>query len=62
MAFWTWQDNVWEWTSSLWGKKRDEPDFKYPYDPMDGHETGVSVPHRVDSEVSHEKALWQSAP
>jgi formylglycine-generating enzyme required for sulfatase activity len=30
--------NVWEWTLSLWGTKRDEPDFKYPYDPGDGRE------------------------
>ncbi len=30
--------NVWEWTSSLWGKKWEEPDFEYPYDPTDGRE------------------------
>ncbi len=30
--------NVWEWTRSLWGKKRGEPDFRYPYDPRDGRE------------------------
>jgi formylglycine-generating enzyme required for sulfatase activity len=27
--------NVWEWTRSLWGKKLDEPEFGYPYDPED---------------------------
>jgi len=30
--------NVWEWTRSLWGKKSEEPDFKYPYDLEDGRE------------------------
>jgi formylglycine-generating enzyme required for sulfatase activity len=30
--------NVWEWTRSLWGKEREELDFKYPYDPTDGRE------------------------
>jgi formylglycine-generating enzyme required for sulfatase activity len=30
--------NVYEWTRSLWGKNRSEPDFKYPYDPGDGRE------------------------
>jgi formylglycine-generating enzyme required for sulfatase activity len=30
--------NVWEWTLSLWGKGRDESDFKYPYRPGDGRE------------------------
>lgn len=23
--------NVWEWTRSLWGEKRGEPEYKYPY-------------------------------
>ncbi|MEK7785452.1 MAG: formylglycine-generating enzyme family protein, partial [Chloroflexota bacterium] len=30
--------NVWEWTSSLWGKNIDKPDYKYPYNPKDGRE------------------------
>ena len=30
--------NVWEWTSSLWGKDVNKPDFGYPYDPKDGRE------------------------
>jgi len=30
--------NVWEWTRSLWGKKWEKPDFKYPYNPKDGRE------------------------
>jgi iron(II)-dependent oxidoreductase len=41
--------NVWEWTSSLWGKDVSKPDFKYPYNPKDGREE-LSAPndmHRV---------------
>ena len=30
--------NVWEWTSSLWGKNFGKADFKYPYRPDDGRE------------------------
>ncbi|MDY0020351.1 MAG: SUMF1/EgtB/PvdO family nonheme iron enzyme [Anaerolineae bacterium] len=30
--------NVFEWTGSLWGKERDKPNFKYPYDSADGRE------------------------
>jgi formylglycine-generating enzyme required for sulfatase activity len=30
--------NVFEWTQSLWGKDKREPDFKYPYKPRDGRE------------------------
>ncbi len=30
--------NVWEWTRSLWGKDWQKPDYKYPYDPIDGRE------------------------
>ncbi len=30
--------NVWEWTSSLWGKNWVRPDFKYPFDPNDGRQ------------------------
>ncbi|MBN1450151.1 MAG: SUMF1/EgtB/PvdO family nonheme iron enzyme [Anaerolineales bacterium] len=30
--------NVWEWTTSLWGKSSQKPDFVYPYDPADGRE------------------------
>ncbi len=38
--------NVWEWTSSLWGKKVGEPDFGYPYDATDGREE-----HRASDDV-----------
>jgi formylglycine-generating enzyme len=30
--------NVVEWTSSLWGKDSQSPDYRYPYDPTDGRE------------------------
>jgi formylglycine-generating enzyme required for sulfatase activity len=30
--------NVWEWTSSLWGKDWDKPKYRYPYDAADGRE------------------------
>jgi len=30
--------NIWEWTRSLWGKNWDNPEFKYPYEPLDGRE------------------------
>ncbi len=30
--------NVWEWTTSLWGKDGAQPEYAYPYDPHDGRE------------------------
>ncbi|MBE2202314.1 MAG: SUMF1/EgtB/PvdO family nonheme iron enzyme, partial [Anaerolinea sp.] len=30
--------NVWEWTSTMWGKRRNEPDYPYPYEWEDGRE------------------------
>ena len=30
--------NVWQWTSSAWGKSFEKPDFAYPYNPGDGRE------------------------
>ena len=30
--------NVWEWTSSLWGKDASKPEYGYPYDAKDGRE------------------------
>lgn len=38
--------NVWEWTSSLWGKGYSKPDYGYPYDPADGRED-LSAPDSV---------------
>ena len=38
--------NVWEWTSSLWGKERDKPEFGYPYDAKDGREN-LNAPDKV---------------
>jgi len=34
--------NVWEWTTTLWGPKKDEPLFVYPYSPDDGREDQIS--------------------
>ena len=30
--------NVWEWTRSLWGKRGERPDYRYPYRSTDGRE------------------------
>jgi formylglycine-generating enzyme required for sulfatase activity len=38
--------NVWEWTSSLWGKHASNPEFGYPYDAKDGREN-LSTPDAV---------------
>ena len=40
--------NVWEWTSSLWGKEEqcDRPEFGYPYDAQDGRENS-NAPDKV---------------
>ena len=38
--------NVWEWTSSLWGKEFDKPDYGYPYKPRDGREN-----QRADDDI-----------
>ena len=35
--------NVWEWTSSAWGKGFEKPDFAYPYNPGDGREDQSST-------------------
>lgn len=42
--------NVYEWTISLWGRNRDRPEFKYPYDPNDGRES-------LDTKVIKERVL-----
>jgi iron(II)-dependent oxidoreductase len=39
--------NVWEWTSSKWGKDWVKPEFVYPYDPEDGRENPQGNAHRV---------------
>jgi formylglycine-generating enzyme required for sulfatase activity len=36
--------NVFEWTSSLWGKDSDEPEFGYPYNADDGRENASAPP------------------
>jgi len=38
--------NVWEWTSSLWGKDWQKPEFGYPYDATDGREN-LNAPDAV---------------
>jgi formylglycine-generating enzyme required for sulfatase activity len=38
--------NVWEWTSSLWGRDKSKPDFGYPYDIDDGRED-TSAPDTI---------------
>src|SRR5712692_8747240 len=38
--------NVWEWTRSLWGKDWKKPEFRYPYNPVDGREN-LSAPNDV---------------
>ncbi len=30
--------NIWEWTNSLFGRRQDRADYRYPYDPDDGRE------------------------
>lgn len=39
--------NVWEWTSTRWGPKWEEPQFTYPYRPDDGREDMRSDDRRV---------------
>ena len=38
--------NVWERTRSLWGKDWKKPEFRYPYNPVDGREN-LSAPNDV---------------
>jgi formylglycine-generating enzyme required for sulfatase activity len=38
--------NVWEWTRSLWGDHPIDPQYKYPYDPMDGREN-TEAPNNI---------------
>ncbi|GAB4164811.1 MAG: hypothetical protein Fur0021_40360 [Candidatus Promineifilaceae bacterium] len=38
--------NVWEWTSTAWGKRFDQPTFLYPYQPDDGREDPTPVAYR----------------
>jgi formylglycine-generating enzyme required for sulfatase activity len=35
--------NVWEWTTSLWGKDFGKPQFKYPYDPKDERRENIKA-------------------
>jgi formylglycine-generating enzyme required for sulfatase activity len=36
--------NVQEWTSTIWGGRKEQPDYAYPYDATDGREDPVPVP------------------
>jgi formylglycine-generating enzyme required for sulfatase activity len=31
--------NTWEWISTLWGRDKDDPEFRHPYRPDDGRES-----------------------
>jgi formylglycine-generating enzyme required for sulfatase activity len=39
--------NVWEWTQSLWGKAREKPEFRYPYDPQDSKREDLKAGNEV---------------
>jgi len=39
--------NVWEWTSTVWGKSSEAPDFAYPYRSDDGREDPNAVALRA---------------
>ncbi len=39
--------NVWEWTSTRWGPKWEEPQFRYPYRADDGREDMRSDDYRI---------------
>ncbi len=55
--------NVWEWTSSLWGKDASKPEFGYPYDAKDGREN-LSAPDTVPRVLrggSFRMILWSCA-
>ena len=51
--------NVWEWTSSLWGKDAGKPEFGYPYDPNDGREN-LNAPDSV-ARVFRGGSFWDGA-
>jgi formylglycine-generating enzyme required for sulfatase activity len=36
--------NVWEWTSTVWGEDRNQPQYGYPYDAYDGREDAEAPP------------------
>jgi formylglycine-generating enzyme required for sulfatase activity len=38
--------NVWEWTSTIWGERLNQPDFAYPYDANDGREDPANATAR----------------
>jgi iron(II)-dependent oxidoreductase len=39
--------NVWEWTTSRWGRGISEADYRYPYDAADGREDPSGSDPRV---------------
>ena len=51
--------NVWEWTSSLWGKDFPNPDYGYPYNPSDGREN-QGAPNTV-RRVLRGGSFWNDA-
>lgn len=39
--------NVWEWTRSLWGKRWEESEFPYPYDPADTRRENIRASDEI---------------
>lgn len=37
-GLWDMAGNTWEWTSTIWGTDAHNPEFKYPYESVDGRE------------------------
>jgi iron(II)-dependent oxidoreductase len=54
--------NVWEWTSSRWGRNWQSLDYAYPYDPTDGREDPTGSHARVMRGGSWFDSVSQSHP